>query len=163
MNQPIDLSYDKESFAGSLEEREVAKFEEWLHDSEYAKIFFDPSYINHLAEFHGGIPAKRYFQTSTGTKRGINRFLNFLSSNTTHALGMYSVPVIWSLCSDRMSDFLMPFAELEFGDLLCFDFQQQGRPRVVVWFHELSHSHQSPFTEFVAADFDGFLSKLTDT
>jgi hypothetical protein len=62
---------------------------------------------------------------------------------------------------DRLNDYLVPFAELFAGNFLCFDYEGGGRPKVVVWRHEDSRD-ESPYTEFVAANFDEFLTKLRE-
>ena len=62
---------------------------------------------------------------------------------------------------DRMGPYLMPFAELFAGDLLCFDYENEGEPKVVLWFHELSRPGE-PYVELVSNSFDEFLFKLTD-
>jgi len=67
---------------------------------------------------------------------------------------------VWSDTSDRLGGYLMPFAELAFGDMACFDYRQPGRPAVVVWFHEESEPDEEPKTEFVAENFDEFLKLL---
>ena len=159
MDTQIDLLYDPNSFVGPLDEYEIVSFEKWLRASEYKKISFDRSYIDHLSRFHGGVPRKRCFRTALGTEQAIDRFL---SSDSNHPLKQYSVEGTWSLLSDRMGKHLMPFAELCFGDYLCFDHEQEGRPRVVMWFHERSRSERPPYTEFVAANFDEFLALLQD-
>src|SRR5262245_18257324 len=129
MSAQIDLLYDPKSLDGPLDEQEIADLEQWLRASEYEKIQFDRSYIDHVSRFHGGVPGKRYFETSSGTKHGIQRFLNFLKPDLNNPLSQYSVEGTWSLLSDRMGKHLMPFAELYFGDMLCFDYEPEGRPR----------------------------------
>ena len=127
-------------------------FEQWLHDSEYDRINFDSSYVDHLRKFHGGVPGKRYFETALGTGHVLERFLNFLPSGSNHPLEQYSVACTWSMIDDRLGAYLMPFAELFAGDMLCFDFEKHGPPEVVVWFHELSEQGRpiarrgAPFT-----------------
>mgnify|MGYP002624264043 CR=1 FL=1 len=59
-----------------------------------------------------------------------------------------------------MGEFLMPFADLFAGDMLCFDFSKPGRPKIVVWLHEKSPPDEPPETEFVAENFDEFLAML---
>jgi hypothetical protein len=65
---------------------------------------------------------------------------------------------------DRINDYLIPFAVLFAGDMLCFDYENVdsetgGRPHVVVWFHEESEE-DAPVTQLVADNFDEFLSVL---
>jgi hypothetical protein len=58
-----------------------------------------------------------------------------------------------------MGLYLMPFAELAFGDELCFNYEGGETPEVVVWFHELSVVER-PYTELVSRDFHDFLCSL---
>jgi hypothetical protein len=150
-----DLEYVPGSFVGPLDCAEIAKFEKWLHGSEYHRINFDATYVDYLFRFHGGVPGKRYFQTKTGTGHVLERFLNFLPSGSNNVMEQYNVEVTWSNVSDRMGLYLMPFGELFAGDLLCFDHEQGNPPKVVLWFHE-----HPAHTEPVADNFAEFLSLL---
>lgn len=156
----LDLDYESGSLVGPLDRREVKAFEKWLRASGYDRIRFDPAYLGYLARFHGGSPRKRYFRTQAGTSHVVVRFLNFLPSGSGHPLEQYNVEVSWSAVSDRMGLFLMPFAELFAGDLLCFDHEAGKPPRVVAWFHEQSRPGQRPYIEAVAASFGAFLPLL---
>src|SRR5262249_43683027 len=85
----------------------------------------------------------------------LQRFLNFLPSGSGHKVEQYSVEAIWSMVSDRLGLFLMPFGELFAGDLLCFDHEKGNPPRVVVWFHE-----HPAHTVAVATNFLEFMEML---
>lgn len=61
---------------------------------------------------------------------------------------------------DRLNEYLLPFAVLFAGDMLCFDYREGSRPAVVVWLHEESAADCTPVTKPVAANFDEFLSLL---
>jgi|SRR6516225_1060956 hypothetical protein len=161
MNKPVDLLYDPTTFVGPLNESEAKHFEKWLHESGQEEIHFEDSYLQHLKNFHGGKPGRRYFRTALGTDHVVERFLNFLPSGSNHPLEEYSVEATWSMIDDRLGKYLMPFAELFAGDYLCFDFTKGGRPEIVVWFHELSQPNR-PHTEFVSKNFDEFLNLLSD-
>src|SRR3954463_12137835 len=151
-----DLDYVPGSFVGPLDRAEITKFEKWLHASGYDRIHFDPTYVEYLARFHGGVPRKRYFQTKAGVGHVLERFLNFLPSGSGSALEEYNVEATWSNVSDRTGLHLMPFGELFAGDLLCFDHEQGNPPKVVVWFHE-----HPAHTEPVADSFLEFLGQLS--
>jgi hypothetical protein len=155
-----DLGYDPASLVGPLDERRVLASQQAFQDREMP-IVFDPSYIGHLTRYHGGIPKKRCFKTEEGREYLIERFLHFADEKKGEKdrLGWYHVNVCWSMMVDRLNDYLIPFAVLFAGDMLCFDYERGGRPKVVVWLHEKS-KEDAPFTEFVAANFDEFLSKL---
>jgi hypothetical protein len=158
MATEVDLGYDPSSLMGPLDMRRVQKVEKEFQDSEMP-ITFDPSYIEHLSRFHGGVPKKRCFQTDDGGEEVIDRFLNFVDHKVDKENGWYNVAVTWSQIEDRLNEYLMPFAALGGGNMLCFDYEQGGRPSIVVWRHEES-GPDDPVTEFVAANFDDFLTKL---
>jgi len=159
MQQDIDdLGYNPSSLLGPLDVRRVEKFQQYLHDCDQP-IVFDPSYLRHLAKFHGGVPKKRCFKTVKGNEHVIERFLNFIDKQTDEGEGWYNVGVTWTLIEDRLNDYLMPFAALFGGECLCFDYEKDDRPQIVVWLHADSRQDR-PVTEYVAANFDEFLTKL---
>jgi hypothetical protein len=157
-----DLSYDPKTFVGQFDESALRKFEAWLNRNGYFKgrFKFDPSYVAHLKSHHGGVPRKRCFNTVDGVDKVVDRFLHFADLENDNPLADYAVEQMWSFASDRFGGFLMPFAILFAGDMLCFDYSRPGRPRIVVWFHEQSPPDEAPYTEFVAENFDEFLGKL---
>jgi hypothetical protein len=152
------LQYDPDSFAGPLDRSLVAKVGKSLGHR------FDPAYVRHLVQHHGGQPGKRYFPTSNNVKV-IERFLCMLadpSKNKKH--GWFDVGVVADQLEDRLggdeNPDLVPFAALFAGDFLCFDYRHGEPPRVVVWDHECSRRGR-PRTEEVAANFTEFLELLT--
>ncbi len=155
----IDLGYDPAGYAGPFDEAEMRAFEAWLQRCENERIKFDPDYVEHLRIHHGGSPKSRYFKTATGTDHVVVRFLNFLPGSFKGPLAQYGVEGTWGLIDDRLGKNLIPFAELFAGDMLCFDYSGEGRPSVVVWFHERSRPGK-PYTEKVAQDFPGLLAVL---
>lgn len=159
MTEEIDLEYDPASYAGEFNEEAVVDFEEWLKECQNEKFAFDPTYLQHLRKHHGGVPKKRYFTTSAGTPHVIVRFLNFLSDESEDPRSQYRVEETWSLIEDRLGKYLMPFAELFAGDMLCFDYSKGKHPSVVVWDHEKSKPRK-PHVEPVATDFNTFLAGL---
>jgi hypothetical protein len=158
MAAEVDLGYDPSSLMRPLEMHRVQAVEKDFQDSDMP-VIFDPSYIAHLSKFHGGVPRKRCFQTANEVEEVIDRFLNFVDHKVDKENGWYNVAVTWTLIEDRLNDYLVPFAALGGGDMLCFDYQQSRRPSVVVWRHEQSRQNR-PVTEFVAANFDDFLHML---
>jgi hypothetical protein len=150
-----DLEYDTNSFAGPFSETEMREFESWLQRCGAKEVKFDPTYLAHLRQFHGGVPGRRYFKTANGTGHVITRFLNFLPDEDDTVLAQYNVSGTWGLMEDRMGRFLIPFAELFGGDMLCFDYRSSP-PQVVVWDHERS-SQGNPHTDFVTQSFTQFL------
>jgi hypothetical protein len=155
-----DLGYGPSSLADPLDLRRVEKVENYLSHAP-APMEFDKSYLRHLTKYHGGIPKKRWVFSAKGNDYVIERFLNFVDPKADKVRGEYNVEVTWGLILDRLNDYLVPFAELFAGNFLCFDYEEGGRPKVVVWRHEDSRE-DGPATEFVATNFDDFLTKLKE-
>ena len=155
-----DLEYEPDSFVGPFNVQVVKDFESYLHECGWSSIVFDESYVKYLAKYHGGCPRKKYFSTRTGTVHVLEEFEHF-DDTLPHESPMrvYNVKRSWSDASDRLGLYLMPFADLFAGDMLCFDHSQPGRPKVVVWYHEESDEN-APHTELVADNFDEFLKLL---
>lgn len=162
MDTALDLIYDPNSFAGTLNENVIRSFEEWLHASGQTAIRFPEVYVTHLKQFHGGAPRKRYFPTPDGQGHVLTRFLNFLPSGSKHPLREYAVQVVWSAVDDRLGSYLMPFAECFNGDLVCFDFGTGGEPEIVLWDHERSNE-RAPHKQLLAKSFAAFLQTLSET
>lgn len=159
MTRTIDLDYAPNSFVGPLEMGEVRSFEKWWLSSGYA-FKLDKSYIKHLSQNHGGKPGKNCFETQSGRERVIERFLNFVKDYKKGEWGDYHIEVMRCNIEDRLNEYLLPFAVLFAGDMLCFDYSSGSRPVVVVWMHEESSEKGAPITESVASNFDEFLSLL---
>jgi hypothetical protein len=157
---PDDLGYGATSIVGPLDMRCVLASQQGFQDRGMP-ITFDPSYIRHLKRFHGGVPRKRCFVATDGREYVIERFLHFADETKAerNQLEWYHVNVSWGLMLDRLNDFLIPFAVLFAGDMLCFDYEHGVKPRVAVWLHEKSRE-DAPFVVYVAANFDEFLGKL---
>jgi hypothetical protein len=156
-----DLGYSASSLLAPLDMRRVEKFQEYISGANDQQLELDAAYLRHLAKYHGGVPKKRWFFSAIGNDYVIERFLNFIDPKSDEILGWYNVEVTWGLILDRLNDYLIPFALLFAGNYLCFDYEGGGRPKVVVWRHEDSRE-ESPATEFVAANFDEFLTKLRE-
>jgi hypothetical protein len=156
-----DLGYDPSSLLGPLDIRRMEKFQKYISGANEQQLEFDPAYLRHLAKYHGGRPKKRWFFSAKENDYVIERFLNFIDPKSDDVLGEYNVEVTWGMICDRLNDYLIPFALLFAGNFLCFDYEGGGRPKVVVWRHEDSRE-DSPATEFVAANFDEFLTKLRE-
>jgi hypothetical protein len=155
-----DLDYVEGSFVGPFNRQAVTIFQDYLHECDWTSIVFDEHYLDYLAEHHGGTPRKKFFRTSKGTEHVLEEFEHFDDALPRESpLRVYNVKRSWSDASDRLGPYLMPFADLFAGDMLCFDHSQPGRPKVVVWFHDQSDPG-APYTEFVADNFDEFLKLL---
>ncbi|HEY0589456.1 MAG TPA: SMI1/KNR4 family protein [Pseudoduganella sp.] len=127
------------------------------------RFVFDQAYVEQVEKFNGGCPLNKYFQTPTGQTLPIDRLLNYSDTKllSDRSLKSLNANVVWSTIDDRLSIYLLPFAVLPNGDFLCFDYEGQGRPSVVLWSHELSEE-DAPHTMEIAADFDVFVQGLSN-
>jgi hypothetical protein len=71
----IDLGYDPDTLAGPVDPRVVR----WIEEHRRR---FDPSYLDHIQRFHGGIPGKQYFDTPQGETMRVGRFLTLVDEET---------------------------------------------------------------------------------
>ena len=163
MDQPLewpDLDYVEASFVGEFDASQLKEFQSYLERCGWKSFPFDATYVRYIRMFHGGCPQRKYFVTSIGTDHVIERFGNFSDTLPSGSpFQDYNVETMWSNANDRLGPYLMPFAELFAGDMLCFDHSLPGRPKVVVWFHDQSDPG-APYTELVADNFDEFLKLL---
>jgi hypothetical protein len=158
MAETMDLNYDLGTLLGPLDMSRVENVQTQFQRLGMP-IDFDQSYLRHLSAYHGGVPKKRCFSSQSGRGYFIERFLNFIDHHQNPTLGWYNVSVTWTQIEDRLNEYLVPFAVLFAGDCLCFNYEYEGRPQVVVWLHEQSRQN-APVTDFVAANFDVFLLLL---
>ncbi len=124
---------------------------------------FDPDYVQHVRRFNGGKPVEKYFKTKAGKCLPIDRFLNYgdLDLLSDRPLKDLNVNVVWSWISDRLNIYLLPFAAVANGDFLCFNYEGEFPPSVVLWVQELSEEDE-PHIEPVADTFQMFLDGLTE-
>lgn len=102
MAETIDLDYDPSSFVGPLEMIEDRSFEKWWLASGYS-FKLDKSYLQHLAQNHGGKPGENCFETHNGCKRVLERFLNFVKDYKKGEWGEYHIEVMRCKIEDRLN------------------------------------------------------------
>ncbi|WP_426340082.1 SMI1/KNR4 family protein [Pseudoduganella sp. S-14] len=159
----MTIQYKPNTLAPHFSQAEMDSMERML-SLDLPGFAFDPAYIEHVENFNGGSPLNKYFQTGNGRKLPIDRFLNYSDTKlmTDRSLQGLNANVVWSMIEDRLSLYLLPFAILPDGDFLCFDYEVEGRPSIVLWSHELSEEDE-PHTTEVASNFDEFVKGLTDS
>ncbi|CAM3821706.1 SMI1/KNR4 family protein [Parendozoicomonas haliclonae] len=158
----MNIEYVPHSFAHQFSEREMASIERMLK-LDLPNFEFDPIYLSHIKSHHGGKPVQKFFHTSSGLCLPIERFLNFSdTSSAPHDDKIFNISVVWSLIEDRLNEYLVPFAALPNGDFLCFDYEHENPPQIVLWINELSAEDQ-PQIEPVSQDFKTFLHSLSPT
>ena len=147
-------------------------------------IRMDSDFVAMSRLCNGGIPVLRYFDVGE-RERMIDRFLCLLDAPDASANGhngMYDVGVIRTMTSDRLRDWLIPFAELFAGDMLCFQYKAEYDqesdpdddlddddkiidplypPMICVWDHEQSKELR-PVLYPVADSFAQFIDLLKE-
>ena len=147
------LEFKPGTTAGKFTKTYVKKLERMMGHA------FDPTYLAFLSAHNGGVPLRRDFKLGQNSKV-VEHFLYLVPDYKDDAVfGQLDVGVVYSQVDDRLGNFLVPFAALFAGDLLCFDHEEEGRPRVVLWDHERSEE-DAPEVTLIAQDFDAFLGML---
>ncbi len=72
----VDLCYDPSSLCGPVDLR-VVRFLE-----EYRGHKFDPSYLRHIQQWHGGIPGIQLFDAEDGKTYRVGRFLTLVDEKS---------------------------------------------------------------------------------
>ena len=126
---------------------------------------FPDSWIEFLKQNNGGVPRAKYFEVGENQKV-LTFFLCLDSDYRESPTGETDIGVVWSQIEDRLNEYLVPFAAVFGGDFLCFDFEGEDEepldvPKIVVWNHDLSEEDE-PVTDFVADDFETFLTMLSE-
>ncbi|QDU95799.1 SMI1/KNR4 family protein [Lignipirellula cremea] len=158
-----DLQYEPDSFAGPFSEERLNGFVSWWNagNLDY-KLRFEDEYIEHMRCFHGGSPTRNVLRLPSGKSYAITLFYNWLASENESRQAEFGAACIWTVESTRLADgdgfYLFPFAELNTGDILCFDLRSREKPSVVVWSRNSRRSHSA--TELVATSFMAFLKML---
>jgi hypothetical protein len=73
----VDLNYDMSSLCGPADMR-VVRFIETYRGNK-----FDPAYLQHIQQWHGGIPGKQYFDAQDGKTYRVGRFLTLVDEKST--------------------------------------------------------------------------------
>jgi hypothetical protein len=150
---PGPLDFDPGTVAGGFTAAYVEKLQRMLD------LEFDPAWLAFLKDHNGGTPRQRYFKLGRNTKV-LEFFFSLVPDyENDERFGQVDVGVVWSQIEDRLDEHLVPFAAVFAGDMLCFNHEEGGPPRVVLWDHERSEE-DSPVTLPVADDFASFLSLL---
>jgi hypothetical protein len=155
MSEDVELKFDPETEAGEFDDQYVKDTEEML------ALDFTPDFLKFLKKHNGGISDKQYFKLDDDVKV-VERFLCLCPDYEERPeFGQFDIGVVWSQIEDRLNDYLIPFAAVFTGDFLCFDYENNDPPKIVVWDHDLSEEDE-PVTYPVADDFKQFLTMLTD-
>jgi SMI1-KNR4 cell-wall len=151
----IKLQFEADTDAGDFDKKYVTETEEML------ALELKSDFIAFLKNHNGGIPKKQYFKLGKNVNV-VERFLClFPDYEERPEFGQFDIGVVWSQIEDRLNEYLIPFAAVFPGDFVCFDYEDNDEPKVVLWDHNRSQEYD-PVTKPVADSFEEFLSMLTD-
>jgi hypothetical protein len=184
----VNLEYEPDSLLKPPHPDRIRKVEQWLtHFWQRDALFrFPPAYVEHILQFHGGVPGKKCFRTASKRTRVIGRFFNFLEEQDLdppsqrswrqwsdqdirldYQVYCYFNYEHWAIRHDQFN--VVPIAGLDMAghncrvmddyDLLCFDYDGDGEPPVVAWDFESSWEKKC-VKELVARSFEEFLPLL---
>lgn len=107
---------------------------------------FTEEYKNYLLNHSSLKPKKNILGLSNGTEKLVRYFYSMEPNNKTYILKFQNF-------DSKFKDKLVPFAELEFGDTLCFERESN---KIVVY------NHEADIIESIANDWTIFMNKLYD-
>ena len=107
-----------------------------------AKYSFPDDFKKCVSSYNGGRPSLKTFDTDSAKERELKSFLSFNKDDRETVWKIYD----WN--KDDLSDRYIPFAIDNFGNLICFDSDNNG---VVFLDHDNLNSEQiaKSFTEFM--------------
>lgn len=107
---------------------------------------FSEEYKNYLLKLSSLKPEKNILKLADGTEKLVRYFYSMDPYSKKYILKFQNFDSV-------LKDKLVPFAELEFGDILCFEKETN---RIILYYHEADTS------ETVANDWNNFIKKLYD-
>ncbi len=184
----IDLDYEPDSLLPPINRDTVQECEKFLSRHFERPIKFPEAYVEHVLQFHGGVPGVRCFTTPSGERRALCRFMNFIRredlsppmlptwrESPPHDIRLDYSHYTMNDCDPwcgrlyESGGMLVPIAAIDTAghdarvmmefDLLCFDFQHGPEPPVFTWCFETSWSRPQD-TKRVADSFAEFLTML---
>ncbi|MBC7805021.1 MAG: SMI1/KNR4 family protein [Akkermansiaceae bacterium] len=168
------ILFQEGTCAGPFSQEQLEGLERFYH------VRLDPHFVEMSKRCNGGVPVLRNFDVvATGRERMIDRFLCVLDSPNAAGVGHhahYDIGVTMTYIGDRLRDWLVPFAVLFAGDMLCFQYRAEynldddpddetdddgniigylDTPMICVWDHEASEELR-PALYWVADSFEQF-------
>lgn len=104
---------------------------------------FTEEYKNYLLKISSLKPEKNILKLADGTEKLVRYFYSMDPYSKKYILKFQNFDSV-------LKDKLVPFAELEFGDILCFERETN---RIILYYHEADTS------EIVANDWNSFIKK----
>ncbi len=111
-------------------------------------IKYPQKYKEYVLLFNGSVPAKKFFLVS-GEECKFNRLINFDKTIDWNFFERIS------FIKNKLPNNIIPFGDDSFGNLICFDFNNNIEPKIVFWEHELNK------TIYLEKDFNSFIGSLT--
>jgi hypothetical protein len=100
-----DLEYLPSSLLPPAEPGRIQKLESWWSRYLERRIKLPAAYVEHLAQFHGGVPGKACFGTANGEIRRIGRFFHLLEKKDFPTRGTPSWRPSWGSSWDLRLDY----------------------------------------------------------
>ncbi|MEB1809568.1 MAG: SMI1/KNR4 family protein [Bacillaceae bacterium] len=122
-----------------------------LRDLErYFYVSLPPLYKEIMLNHNGARPFPNFYLTRKGEERLIKSFLPIQHGHPDDLLTVYR------RLKNLLPKKVVPFANDDFGNYICLDYQESANPKVKLWEHEA----QSETLEDVADDFNKWMSTL---
>lgn len=112
---------------------------------EYFELSLPVEYKQLQLSHHGARPEKKRFKTGTQKERVLKTFLPVTKDYETNTFAV----IEWL----GLSKGTIPFASTPSGDYLCFRYENQQEPMIVLYHHEIkSYEHvATSFKEFITS------------
>ncbi|HAB60196.1 MAG TPA: SMI1/KNR4 family protein [Lachnospiraceae bacterium] len=119
-------------------------------------IEFPEDYINCIKNNDGAYPVPDTFYIENNEET-LNNLLSLHKDNESYLLRVYQNVI------DRILEKIIPFARDPFGNLLCFDYRNNGQPIIVFWDHEKAFNDKEKAITFICNTFAELLNMLHES
>lgn len=116
-------------------------------------ITFPKDFVECITRNDGGYPKPDRFILN-GNEEVFNNLLSFDEEDSGNIIESYND------VNDRLPKKIIPFAEDPFGNLICFDYSNNGQPNIVFWEHEKVFTNKKLAISYVCDTFTSLLLML---
>lgn len=135
---------------GDVEESAISRVETIFN------VEFPKDYIECIMKNDGMYPKPDRF-TLNGNEEVFNNLLSFDEEDSGNIIDTYNY------VKDRLVKKVIPFAEDPFGNLICFDYRNNGQPIIVFWDHEKAFNDKESAMSYLCDSFTDLLSMLHES
>lgn len=121
----------------------------------YFGVVFPNDYRECILKNDGGYPTPNRFKCQ-GKEEVFNNLIG-IGSSADDMIQTYED------VADRIIAGIIPFAEDPFGNLICFDYRQNNKTKVVFWDHEKAIDGTDSAISFICNTFSDLLNMLRET